>query len=110
MDIEGYLRGDYTKSIIAEGKRSDGRGFEEARELKVTPGYVSEKADGSAYVELGKTKVLVGISLDIGEPYSDRPTSGVMTTSNENRPMADPNFELGPPREDSIELARVVTV
>jgi exosome complex component RRP42 len=46
--------------------------------------------------------------MDVGEPYPDSPNEGVMSVSAEFRPIADPNFEAGPPKEDSIELARVV--
>ena len=46
--------------------------------------------------------------MDIGEPYPDSPNSGVITTAAELNPLASPDFESGPPREDAIELARVV--
>jgi exosome complex component RRP42 len=51
---------------------------------------------------------MAGIKMDIGEPYPDEPDSGVMTTAAELIPMASPDFESGPPDEESIELARVV--
>ncbi|MBN2014973.1 MAG: exosome complex protein Rrp42 [Candidatus Altiarchaeota archaeon] len=108
MDIEAYLRRDYVTNLIKEGKRLDNRKFDEYRKLEINKGYVGEKADGSAYVSLGDTKVLVGISMDVGEPYPDAPTSGVMTVNAELRPMASPHFEAGPPGEEATELARVV--
>ncbi len=108
MNIEAYLTRDYVKNLVKEGKRLDGRGLEDMRPFDLDIGFAKEKADGSARIKLGETDVAVGISLDLGDPYSDRPNDGVMTTSVELRPIADPNFELGPPREESIELARVV--
>ncbi|MFH1722738.1 MAG: exosome complex protein Rrp42 [Candidatus Altiarchaeota archaeon] len=108
MNIEGYLKRDYIRNLVAQGKRMDDRAFDQIRPLFVETGYSKEKADGSAYVKLGETEVIVGISLDKGTPYPDRPNSGVLTTSAELRPIADPQFELGPPRAESIELARVV--
>jgi exosome complex component RRP42 len=108
MNIEYYLKRDYIANLVSQGKRADGRAFDEGRQFAVEKGYVGEKSSGSAYVKLGDTEVLVGISMDVGEPYSDSPTSGVMTTSAELRPIASPYFESGPPREESIELARVV--
>jgi len=108
MDIEAYLKRDYIINLIQGGARSDGRGFSDIRPIEITKGYVAEKAPGSAMVRLGDTVVLAGVSMDVGEPYADTPTSGVMTTSTELRPMASPTFETGPPREDSIELSRVV--
>jgi exosome complex component RRP42 len=66
------------------------------------------KAEGSALVRLGDTSVLVGVKLDIGEPFSDTPNKGVLMTNAELRPGASPDFETGPPNENSVELARVV--
>ncbi|ODS42465.1 MAG: hypothetical protein MSIBF_03850 [Candidatus Altiarchaeales archaeon IMC4] len=108
MEIEAYLRGDYTRGIVAQGKRADGRKFDEFRKIEIETGYVGSKAEGSAFVNLGGTKVLAGVKMDIGTPFPDRPDEGVMTVNSELRPMASPNFELGPPNEDSVELARVV--
>jgi exosome complex component RRP42 len=107
MNIDYYLKRDYVRNLVASGKRQDGRAFDELRPLQITKGYAS-KACGSAYVKLGDTEVIAGISMDVGEPYDDSPKSGVMSTSTEFRPIAHPMFESGPPREDAIEVARVV--
>jgi exosome complex component RRP42 len=106
--IEQYLRHDYITKIIEEGRRVDGRAFDQYRPIEITKDYVKDKADGSAYVTLGNTKVLVGVSLNVGEPYPDNPESGILATGAELRPIASPDFEIGPPREDAIEVARVV--
>ncbi|MFH1055953.1 MAG: exosome complex protein Rrp42 [Candidatus Altiarchaeota archaeon] len=108
MNIEYYLKRDYITNVISQGKRIDGRAFDEMRQLTITKGYAADKACGSAYVKLGDTEVIAGISMDVGEPYPDQPTSGIMSTSTEFRPIASPQFESGPPREDAIEVARVV--
>ena len=108
MEIEEYLKKDYITNLINEGKRIDERKFDEYRNLEIIKGYVNEKAEGSAFVKLGSTQVLVGIKMDVGEPYSDRPNEGIMATNTELRPGASPTFELGPPRAESIELSRVV--
>ena len=108
MKVEEYLKKDYIQSLSKEGKRIDSRGFEDRRPITVKKGFAAEKAPGSARVTLGETDVIVGISMAVAEPYSDSPNDGVMTVSAELRPIADPNFELGPPRENSIEVARVV--
>lgn len=108
MEIESYLKRDYITNLVKEGKRIDGREFDNYRNIEIIKNYVGEKASGSSLVNLGDTKVLVGISIDVGEPYPDKPTEGVMTTSAELRPLASPTFESGPPDEESIEVARVV--
>ena len=108
MEIEEYLKKDYITNLINANKRTDGRAFDEYRNLEVIKGYVNDKAEGSALVKLGETQVLVGVKMDVGEPYPDRPNEGIMATNSELRPGASPNFELGPPRAESIELSRVV--
>jgi exosome complex component RRP42 len=92
---------------MSEGKRLDGRKLNDHRNITVEMGVI-EKAEGSARVFLGKTEVLVGVKVGVGEPYSDTPGAGVLTVSAELVPLASPSFEPGPPGEDAIELARVV--
>ena len=93
--------------LVTEGKRLDGRGLTDYRELKVEVGLI-ERAEGSARVFLGKTQVLVGIKIETGEPFSDVPDQGVLTVNAELVPLASPTFEPGPPDENAIELARIV--
>lgn len=92
---------------VAENKRLDGRDLLEYREMKLEQGII-ERAEGSARVLLGKTEVVVGIKVEVGEPYPDTPNDGVLTVNAELVPIASPSFEPGPPGEDSIELARIV--
>jgi exosome complex component RRP42 len=93
--------------LIDKGKRLDGRGLTDYREIKIEQGII-EKAEGSARVLLGKTEVVVGIKIESGEPFSDTPNEGVLTVNAELVPLASPRFEPGPPDENSIELARIV--
>jgi len=95
------------KEFLKEGKRFDGRKPDEFRELSIETG-VSKKAEGSARVKLGNTEVLVGIKMNVGTPYLDSPDSGNMMVTAELTPLSSPRYELGPPRINSIELARVV--
>jgi len=46
--------------IIIEGKRTDGRKFDELRPLKITVGTL-KNAEGSAYLEWGNNKVLAAV-------------------------------------------------
>ncbi len=93
--------------LISSGKRLDGRGLDDYREIQIESGPI-ERAEGSARVRLGKTEVLVGIKIEVGQPFSDTPNEGVLTVNAELVPLASPTFEPGPPNEDSVELARVV--
>jgi exosome complex component RRP42 len=93
--------------LLASGKRSDGRGLNEYRNIQIDSGII-ERAEGSARVRLGKTEVVVGVKISTGAPFSDVPDKGVLTVNAELVPLASPDFEPGPPGEDAVELARVV--
>jgi exosome complex component RRP42 len=93
--------------LVSLGKRLDGRGLTDYREIQLEVG-VAGRAEGSARVRLGKTEVMVGTKIELGEPFPDVPDKGVLTVNAELVPLASPTFEPGPPKEDSIELARVV--
>ncbi len=107
MTVVPSIKKDYLIKLAKNGKRIDDRKFNEFRDITIEPGLIS-KAEGSAKVKIGNTQVIAGIKMDMGEPYPDSPNSGVMTTAAELIPMASPDFEAGPPRENAIELARVV--
>jgi exosome complex component RRP42 len=95
------------EQLIEKGKRLDQRGLHEQRPVKIELGLI-ERAEGSARVFLGNTQVLCGVKVETGEPFPDTPNDGVLTVNAELVPLASPNFEPGPPNEDSVELARVV--
>jgi len=101
------LQRDRIVKLLAAGKRIDGRRADEPRPLSVQKGVIST-AEGSARVHLGRTDVLVGVKIGLGEPFPDTPNSGVLTTSAELPPMASPTFETGPPSPTAVEIARVV--
>lgn len=106
-EILPLIRKQYLIDLAKEGKREDGRALDEFRPLDIQVRLV-DKAEGSAFVSLGGTKILAGIKTEVGEPYPDTPDEGVMITGAELIPMASPEFEAGPPGEDAVEIARVV--
>ncbi|MBU7009410.1 MAG: exosome complex protein Rrp42 [Theionarchaea archaeon] len=106
-EILPLIKKQYLLELAKERKREDERGLDEYRPLDIQVSSV-EKAEGSAVVTLGGTKVFAGIKVDAGEPYSDTPNEGVMITGAELIPMAAPDFEAGPPGQNAVELARVV--
>ena len=107
MTIVPVIKRDYITKLAEQGKRIDGRTFDSYRTIDIETKVVN-KAEGSARVKIGNTQVLCGIKMDIGEPFPDTPATGVMSTAAEFVPLASPDFESGPPRENAIELARVV--
>ncbi len=101
------MNSTYALELIQNGKRVDGRKLEDFREIEIKPGIIG-KAEGSAYVRIGETKVIAGVKLNLGEPFSDTPEEGVLIVNAEFSPASAPEFEAGPPGEDAVELARVV--
>jgi exosome complex component RRP42 len=106
MEVSNLTR-ETLKKMFSEGKRFDSRGLTDFRNLEIEY-EVSNKAEGSARVRLGKTEVVVGIKLGLGEPYPDSPEKGNIMVSGDFLPLASPRFEHGPPKYDAIELPRLV--
>jgi exosome complex component RRP42 len=94
-------------ALTKKGLRIDGRGFKDYRDITIETGYIP-KAEGSSKITLGNTMIVAGVKVSIGTPYSDTPDSGVITVNAELSPMASPDYEPGPPDENSVEVARVV--
>ncbi|MBS3100925.1 exosome complex protein Rrp42 [Candidatus Woesearchaeota archaeon] len=95
-------------SFLHAGIRLDGRKLTEYRKpIEVEQGVV-KTAEGSARVKIGETDVMVGVKLEVGEPYPDTPDEGTIIVGAELLPLSNPEFELGPPGIQAIELARVV--
>jgi len=99
---------EFIANLLNKGERIDGRAFDEYREIVIEADVVPAKAEGSALVRLGDTSVVAGVKVLVGEPYPDSADEGVVMVTAEMSPMASPLFELGPPKEDAIELARIV--
>lgn len=92
---------------LKKGIRYDGRKLDEFRNVEIETD-VSKSAEGSAIVKLGDTIVMAGVKIEMVTPYDDSPDEGTLMVNAEFAPMADPDFESGPPSINSIELARVI--
>ncbi|MDD5254178.1 MAG: exosome complex protein Rrp42 [Candidatus Nanoarchaeia archaeon] len=98
----------YIMDLLKKGKRADNRGLEDYREITVEYGISPKNAEGSARVKIGETEVVCGVKFEVGTPFPDKPDEGTIMVNAELSPLSSPDFETGPPRIDSIELARVV--
>lgn len=98
---------DKVYELLLQDKRLDGRSSLDIRNIDIKTGIV-EKAEGSALVSMGGTRILAGIKAEIGTPFADRPNEGVFAVNAELLPLASKSFEPGPPDERGVELARVV--
>ena len=94
--------------LLNANTRLDGRKLTDYRKpIEVEYGVV-KTAEGSARVKIGETEIIVGVKLEVGEPYTDTPNEGTIIVGAELLPLSNPEFELGPPGIQAIELARVV--
>jgi len=101
------ITGDRIKEYLSQGKRFDGRKTNEFRKITIETG-VSKNAEGSARVRLGNTEVLVGVKLDVTEPYADSQSEGNLMVTAEFLTMSSSRLDLGPQPFESLELARVI--
>ena len=95
-------------NLLNADTRLDGRKLTEYRKPIEVEHNVVKTAEGSARVKIGETEVMVGVKLEVGEPYPDSPDEGTIIVGAELLPLSNPEFELGPPGIQAIELARVV--
>ena len=98
----------YIEAVLLNGERIDGRKFEEFRKPVEVSYDVSNKAEGSARVKIGKTEVIAGVKMDVGTPYPDSTDRGNLMMGAERLPVSSPEFLPGPPNAETIELARIV--
>lgn len=100
-----------TKKRIAEyllsGRRFDGRGTHDFRDLSIETG-VSNMAEGSARVRLGKTEVIAGIKMSVGAPYPNEEENGTMSVNAELTPLSSSRYEAGPPKFNATEIGRLI--
>ena len=104
--MHGELRNHIIK-LSQSDRRLDGRKLADYREISVETGVV-RSAEGSARVKIGGTEVIAGIKMEVMEPYPDAPDQGSIMVGAELLPLSSPDFELGPPSIEAVELARIV--
>jgi exosome complex component RRP42 len=104
------MNNEFKKHMITaldQNIRFDGRKLDEFRHISVETG-ISGTAEGSARVKIGNTDVIVGVKLEVGAPFPDRPDEGAIMVNVELLPLSSSEFEAGPPSIDAIALARVI--
>ena len=101
------LTGKRIREYLSQGKRFDNRKPDEFRNIEIETN-ISKNAEGSVRVKFGKTEVLVGVKMNVAEPYPDSPDKGNLMVTAELLPLSSSRYELGPPKIESIELARVI--
>ena len=97
---------DYIKQILEKGTRIDERKLTDFRKPLKVEVNVSKNAEGSAKATIGETEVMVGVKLGLGEPFPDTADQGILIVNTELSPLCSPEFTLGPPGSQAIEIAR----
>jgi len=106
MTIENLTK-KRIREFLEQNKRFDNRSLKDFRDIEIETG-ISKNAEGSARVKLGDTEVVVGVKIDVTEPYTDHEDEGTLITTCELLPLSSPEFEYGPPKIAAIEIARIV--
>ena len=93
--------------LFEANTRLDGRKLDEYRKVSLDVD-VTSTAEGSARVHIGETDIIAGVKVEVMEPYPDQPDQGSIMVGAELLPLSSPDFELGPPGREAVELARIV--
>ncbi|PSN74650.1 hypothetical protein BS50DRAFT_20913 [Corynespora cassiicola Philippines] len=94
----------FIQQALNEQIRLDGRAFDAYRPLELTFG----DEYGVADVQLGKTRVIARISVDVVAPSPERKFDGIFQIVTEFSPMASPAFEVGRPTDAEVILSRIL--
>ncbi len=106
---------EYLREIADKGERLDQRKPVQRRAINIKRKVINH-ADGSAYVELGQTKVMAGVKVLEGVPYPDKPDEGSLIVSFEPTELADDypkdrliyGVEVGRVTDRGIRESRVI--
>jgi len=96
------------EKLIVDGKRLDGRAPDELRPLKIKAG-VLERADGSAYVELGNNKVFAAVygPREMHPRHDQQPDSAVLRCRYSMAPFSVEDRKKPGPDRRSVEISKV---
>lgn len=96
------------EKLIVDGKRLDGRGPEELRPLKIEAG-VLKRADGSAFVELGKNKVLGAVygPRELHPRHLQEPDRATLRCRYNMAPFSVEERKRPGPTRRSVEISKV---
>ncbi len=107
MNILNVAKMDYIKELLNKSMRLDSRDLFDFRPINIQLNLL-KNSEGSAQVDLGDTRVLCGIKLQVEDTLDDTPNQGNLIVSAELLALASQDFESGPPTAEAIELSRVV--
>ncbi len=94
--------------LIVDGKRLDGRGFEELRPIKIEAG-ILKRADGSCYLEMGKNKVVAAVygPREVHPRHLQDPVKAVIRYRYNMAPFSVEDRKRPGPDRRSVEISKV---
>jgi exosome complex component RRP41 len=94
--------------LIVDGKRLDGRGFEELRPIKIEAG-VLKRADGSCYLEMGRNKVVAAVygPREVHPRHMQEPSKAVIRYRYNMAPFSVEERKRPGPDRRSVEISKV---
>jgi exosome complex component RRP41 len=98
------------KEILKDGKRLDGRNFDELRSIKITAS-VLKNADGSAYIEWGNNKVLAAVygPKEVMPKHLTDPSKAIIKCRYSMAPFSNlEDHGRSAPSRRSIEISKVI--
>src|SRR5918911_1325242 len=99
-----------TRNLIDEnGKRTDGRGIDELRTVKITVG-PAKNADGSAFIEFGKNKILAAVygPREVHPKHMALPDRCVLRCRYHMSPFSTDTRKNPAPSRREIEISKVI--
>jgi exosome complex component RRP41 len=98
-----------TQLMTEDGIRCDGRRLDELRNISIKVG-VLKNADGSAYIEFGKNKILAGIfgPRDVHPKHMANQDSGILRCRYHMSPFSVTERKNPAPSRREIEISKVI--
>ncbi len=94
--------------LIVNGKRLDGRGFDELRPIKIEAGILN-RADGSCYLEMGGNKVVAAVygPREVHPKHLEDPSKAIIRYRYSMAPFSVEERKRPGPDRRSIEISKV---
>jgi exosome complex component RRP41 len=94
--------------LIIDGKRLDGRDFEELRPIKIEAG-VLKRADGSCYLEMGRNKVVAAVygPREVHPRHLQDPSKAIIRYRYNMAPFSVEERKRPGPDRRSVEISKV---
>jgi exosome complex component RRP41 len=97
------------KLVNSKGKRTDGRKIDELRPIKLEVGII-ESADGSAYIEQGKNKILAAVygPCEVHPRHLEQPDRAILKCRYHMAPFSVEERKSPAPSRREIEISKVI--